>query len=113
MLTYQYSFHTNQSSYTDAGKDNTIYNILGRNTMVILPRMLTNLVSIFRENHRYSNSKEALRDNLLELCRACLSKQEFLGGSKPGRVDFYLMAQLKTKTGSHLFMQYLQEEVGG
>jgi hypothetical protein len=36
-----------------------------------------------------------------------LSKAPFFGGARPNHVDFYLMAQLKTKGGCGLFLQYL------
>lgn len=49
MLTYQYSFHTNLSSYQDTSKSNAIFGIMGRNAAVVLERIGKNLISILKE----------------------------------------------------------------
>jgi hypothetical protein len=64
MLTYQYTFHTNISSYQDTNKDNTIFSIIGRNTAVLLPRIFRNLSSIAKEPERYRGSKVKLEQAL-------------------------------------------------
>jgi glutathione S-transferase len=107
MLTYQYTFHTNISSYQDTSKSNAIFGILGRNGLEVASRVASNLVSIVKERERYASSKENLKRGLEELASACISKQGFFGGDKPSRLDFYLLAQLKTRSGSHLFLRFL------
>lgn len=57
MLTYQYSFHTNLSSYLDTSKSSNIYGIIGRNGAVIASRVVKNLMNIMKEGERYRNSK--------------------------------------------------------
>lgn len=57
MLTYQYSFHTNLSSYQDTSKSNAIFGILGRNAAVVFGRIGQNILNIFRERERYAKSK--------------------------------------------------------
>jgi glutathione S-transferase len=48
-----------------------------------------------------------------ELEQLYLSRKPFMGGDRPSHVDFYLMAQLRTRGGCGLFVNYLQEGIGG
>lgn len=48
-LTFQYTFHTNLSSYADTSRNYRIFSILGRNFALIAKRVAANLVSIARE----------------------------------------------------------------
>lgn len=48
-LTYQYTFHTNLSSYQDTSRNYNVFGILGRNGALIASRIAKNLVSIARE----------------------------------------------------------------
>jgi hypothetical protein len=56
-LTYQYSFHTNLSSYADTSRNYNVFGILARNFAIIGSRVARNLVSIAREPERYHGSK--------------------------------------------------------
>ena len=113
LLTYQYSFHTNTSSYQEITRDTFIFSIMRKNAKLVGKRVFSNLASIWREKERYNTSKDKLREGLQEVVKGCLNKHQFLGGDKPGRLDFYLMSLLRTKSGSKLFMRYLQQDVGG
>jgi hypothetical protein len=74
MLTYQYSFHTNLSSYENTSKDNYIFGIIGRNSLAILPRIARNLSNIWKEPARYRESKDKLAEGLNEIVKGCLKK---------------------------------------
>ena len=113
LLTFQYSFHTNLSSYADTNRDNAIFRILARNGTLVASRVASNLVSIVKESERYTESKQRLTTALREVAKGYLSHKPFLGGERPNRLDFYLMAQLRTRSGSALFLRYLEKEVGG
>jgi hypothetical protein len=112
LLTYQYSFHTNLSSYTDSRNYN-ILGILGRNAKTLLSRTTRNLFNIIFNFARYQNSRQDFTRAICVLTSVYLTKQPFFGGSKPNHIDFYLKAQLLTRCGSSLFLKYLQEEIGG
>jgi hypothetical protein len=56
-LTYQYSFHTNLSSYLDTSRNYNVFGILGRNGALIFSRIGKNLINIIRESERYGKSK--------------------------------------------------------
>jgi hypothetical protein len=66
-LTYQYSFHTNLSSYQDTSRNYNVFGILRRNASLVLSRMGRNLVSIAREPERYAKSKESFTNAIKEL----------------------------------------------
>lgn len=48
-----------------------------------------------------------------ELEKNYLCKDPFFGGEKPSHVDFYLLANLKTKSGCLLYLEFLEKGVGG
>jgi hypothetical protein len=56
-LTYQYSFHTNLSSYQDTSRNYNVFGILARNATLVLSRITNNLLSIARDPQRYGRSK--------------------------------------------------------
>ena len=113
LLTYQYTFHTNISSYQEITRDTFIFSILRKNAKLVGKRVFQNLANIWRERERYNTSKDKLKEGLQEVAKGCLGQHQFLGGYKPGRLDFYLMALLRSKSGSKLFMNFLERDVGG
>lgn len=65
MLTYQYTFHSNISSYQDTTRSTAMLGIIGRNGLAITSRIASNMVNIIKERERYSKSKENLKKGLL------------------------------------------------
>lgn len=66
-LTFQYTFHTNLSSYADTSRNYRIFGILGRNFALIAKRVAANLISIAREPERYHSSKDNFTRSIREL----------------------------------------------
>lgn len=42
-----------------------------------------------------------------------LNNKEYIGGTKPNHLDFYLYAILCTKMGNKYFQEFLRNDVGG
>lgn len=57
-LTFQYTFHTNLSSYADTSRNYRIFGILGRNLTLVTKRVAANLISIAKDPQRYHSSKD-------------------------------------------------------
>ncbi len=57
-LVFQYSFHTNFSSYQDTSRSYNIFGILGRNGVIIGSRVIQNLINIYKDPQRYRQSKD-------------------------------------------------------
>jgi hypothetical protein len=68
---------------------------------------------ILKDPHRYQNSKSSFSEGLKELENRYLCKSPFFGGEQPSHVDFYLLANLKTKSGCSAFLEFLEKGVGG
>lgn len=66
-LTYQYTFHTNFSSYLDTSRNYNVFGILGRNGRLVVSRIIKNLQNIALHSERYSKSKETFTKGIREL----------------------------------------------
>lgn len=111
-LTFENFFHTNIDSVVKESAPLRLVLMFHYNMYVSLKEIGRNLGKILRERERYVNSKGNVEKGLKEMV-TFLEGRDYIGGQKPGHLDFYLFAVLSAKMNSKDFEKFLRNDIGG